>query len=102
MKSKCRVLLTIVLFMMCQMVCGQTIVDRSNMTIGKIGSDGTVYDRSNMTVGRFKSDGYIVDRNNMTIGRIKSDSYTLNGIRLQGAPTQQGVYIRNGKKMIVK
>ena len=78
-------MLTIVLFMMCQMVCGQTIVDRSNMT-----------------VGRFKSDGYIVDRNNMTIGRIKSDSYTLNGIRLQGAPTQQGVYIRNGKKMIVK
>jgi len=38
MKSKCRVLLTIVLFMMCQMVCGQTIVDRSNMTLGKVKS----------------------------------------------------------------
>jgi len=33
---------------------------------------------------------------------VPTDSYTLNGIRLQGAPTQQGVYIRNGKKMIVK
>ena len=33
---------------------------------------------------------------------VRTDSYTLNGIRLQGAPTQQGVYIRNGKKMIVK
>ena len=33
---------------------------------------------------------------------VHTDSYTLNGIRLQGAPTQQGVYIRNGKKMIVK
>ena len=35
-------------------------------------------------------------------GRVHTDSYTLNGIRLQGAPTQQCVYIRNGKKMIVK
>ena len=32
-------MLTIMLFMMCQMVCGQTIVDRSNMTIGKVDSD---------------------------------------------------------------
>ena len=55
MKSRCRVLLTIVLFMMCQMVCGQTIVDRSNMTIGKVDSDGTVKDRSNMTLGKVKS-----------------------------------------------
>ena len=53
-RNKCRVLLTIVLFMMCQMVCGQTFVDRSNMTLGKV-----------------KSDGYVVDRNNMTIGRAK-------------------------------
>lgn len=49
----------------------QSSLDKSNMTIGKIGSDGYVYNRSNMTVGRFKSDGYIVDRNNMTIGRAK-------------------------------
>ena len=48
------------LFMVCQMVCGQSLYDRSNMSIGKIGSDGYVYDRSNMTVGRFKSDGYSV------------------------------------------
>ena len=33
---------------------------------------------------------------------VATDSYTLNGIRLQGAPAQRGVYIRNGKKMIVK
>lgn len=33
---------------------------------------------------------------------VRTDSYTLNGIRLQGAPAQRGVYIRNGRKMIVK
>ena len=28
--------------------------------------------------------------------------YTLNGVKLQGAPTQKGIYIRNGKKLVVK
>ena len=28
--------------------------------------------------------------------------YTTNGIRLQGAPTEKGVYIRNGKKIVIK
>ena len=28
--------------------------------------------------------------------------YTLNGVKLQGAPTQKGIYIRNGKKMVIK
>ena len=28
--------------------------------------------------------------------------YTLNGVKLQGAPTEKGVYINNGKKIVVK
>ncbi len=28
--------------------------------------------------------------------------YTLNGVKLQGAPTEKGVYINNGKKVVVK
>ena len=28
--------------------------------------------------------------------------YTLNGVKLQGAPTQKGIYINNGKKVVVK
>jgi len=28
--------------------------------------------------------------------------YTLNGVKLQGAPTQKGVYINNGKKVVIK
>ena len=28
--------------------------------------------------------------------------YTLNGVKLQGAPTEKGVYINNGKKVVIK
>ena len=28
--------------------------------------------------------------------------YTLNGVKLQGAPTEKGIYINNGKKIVVK
>ncbi len=28
--------------------------------------------------------------------------YTLNGVKLQGAPTQKGIYINNGKKVVIK
>jgi hypothetical protein len=28
--------------------------------------------------------------------------YTVNGIKLQSAPTEKGVYINNGKKVVVK
>ena len=28
--------------------------------------------------------------------------YTINGVKLQGAPTQKGIYINNGKKIVVK
>jgi hypothetical protein len=28
--------------------------------------------------------------------------YTLNGIRLEGVPTEKGIYVRNGKKVVIK
>jgi hypothetical protein len=28
--------------------------------------------------------------------------YTIGGMKLQGAPTQKGIYINNGKKVVVK
>ena len=28
--------------------------------------------------------------------------YTLNGVKLQGIPTQKGIYINNGKKVVIK
>ena len=34
---------------------------------------------------------------------VKTDGwYTINGIKLQGAPTEKGIYINNGKKIVVK
>ncbi|MBR1449261.1 MAG: hypothetical protein IJ588_11025 [Prevotella sp.] len=34
---------------------------------------------------------------------VKADGwYNLNGVRLEGAPTQKGIYINNGKKVIIK
>ena len=32
----------------------------------------------------------------------RGDFYTIDGRRLQGTPTQRGIYIRDGKKNIVK
>ena len=32
----------------------------------------------------------------------KTGWYTVNGIKLESAPTEKGVYIRNGKKMVIK
>ena len=28
--------------------------------------------------------------------------YTINGVKLQGVPTEKGIYINNGKKIVVK
>ena len=34
---------------------------------------------------------------------VKTDGwYSLNGVRLQGVPTQKGIYIHNGKKIVIK
>ena len=36
-------------------------------------------------------------------GNAKAEGwYTLNGVKLQGAPVEKGVYIKNGKKIVIK
>ena len=70
-KFKFKTLFAIILFMICQTISGQSLYDRSNMTIGKVESDGYVKDRSNMTIGRVKPDGYVLDKSNMIIGKAK-------------------------------
>ena len=38
-----------------------------------------------------------------TFQEIKSDAYyTLQGVKISGRPTQQGIYIHNGKKVVIK
>ena len=33
---------------------------------------------------------------------IKTGWYNLNGVKMEGAPTQKGIYINNGKKVVIK
>ena len=33
---------------------------------------------------------------------LSGDYYTLDGRKLQGKPTQKGIYVRNGRKIIIK
>jgi hypothetical protein len=40
-----------------------------------------------------------------TTGEVSFDSeawYTLDGVRLSGKPTARGIYINNGKKIVIK
>ena len=40
-----------------------------------------------------------------TTGEVSFDSkawYTLDGVRLSGKPTASGIYINNGKKIVIK
>ena len=51
--------------------------------------DGTVTAIQTVNAGEFQE--------------IKAEGwYTLGGMKLQGAPTQKGVYINNGKKVVIK
>ena len=51
--------------------------------------DGTVTAISEVKAGEFQE--------------VKADGwYTINGVKLQSAPTQKGIYINNGKKVILK
>ena len=34
--------------------------------------------------------------------KVKEGWYTLNGVKLQGVPTEKGVYINNGKKIVIR
>ena len=36
------------------------------------------------------------------LNTVKEGWYTLNGVKLQGIPTEKGVYIQNGKKIVIK
>ena len=50
-------------------------------------------DGSTTAIGAITAEGRLVEADGW---------YTLNGVKLQGAPTQKGIYIRNGKKLVVK
>ena len=71
------------------LVYAQSSIPAANRLITVEDIDGTVTAISEVSAGRFQE--------------IKTDGwYTLGGVKLQGAPTQKGIYINNGKKIVVK
>jgi hypothetical protein len=43
-----------------------------------------------------------IEANTNDIESAKTGLYTIGGMKLQGAPTQKGVYIKDGKKIVIK
>ena len=52
-----------------------------------------------------EADGTITSINAVTaekINAVKEGWYTLNGVKLNAAPAEKGIYINNGKKVVIK
>ena len=43
-----------------------------------------------------------IDADTMSMEPAKTGWYTIGGMKLQSAPTQKGIYIKDGKKVVVK
>jgi hypothetical protein len=43
-----------------------------------------------------------IETDNQSSQQSAEGWYTLNGVKLMSAPTQKGVYIKDGKKVVVK
>ena len=86
------------------------------MTIGaqrayfKIGDDGVLQARRLTSFSidfgevqpelRASSSG--IDNGKLTIDNSSEGWYSLDGRKLDGQPTQHGIYINNGKKVVIK
>ena len=73
----------------------------------KIGSDGALLARRltafNIDFGDDETTGIIaIEHGTLNIEHSADAWFTLDGRRLQGQPTAKGLYIVNGKKVIVK
>jgi hypothetical protein len=67
---------------------------------------GKAYLRVSATGGAAKGFSLSLDGGTTGINTVNADEteewYTLQGVRLTAKPTQSGLYIRNGKKVIIK
>ena len=72
-------------------------------------ADGTIEKRNRYQDGRFLDTQYYVWGNPAAVLSVKPSAddaitpwYDLNGRRLNSQPTKKGLYIRNGKKIIIR
>ena len=76
----------------CKLVGGRVVSEDGASILNASGTEAT-----EVTIKKISGDG-IKD-----IPSTQMDSYfTLDGRKLQGAPSQRGIYIKAGKKMLVK
>ena len=55
-----------------------------------------------MTVVLISASGEATTIGTVTLGYETDEWYSLDGRKLSGKPTKKGLYIRNGKKIVVK
>ena len=56
----------------------------------------------NLNFGEETSDIVSIDNSQFTIHNEAGAWYTVNGVKLSGKPTKKGMYIYNGKKVVIK
>ena len=95
--------------------------DTENKSILFVGTNNTLYwptagghmnaCRAYFDLGTYEAREFVLNFDDQTTGvievkevnEVKDDSwYTLNGVKLSGKPTKTGLYIHNGKKVIIK
>ena len=94
---------------------------RSQYSVLFVGTNNTLYwptagghvnaCRAYFDLGTYEAREFVLNFDDQTTGvievkevnEVKDDSwYTLNGVKLSGKPTKAGLYIHNGKKVIIK
>ena len=65
-------------------------------------ADGEQARSFNLNFGEEASDIVAIDNSQLTIHNEADAWYTVNGVKLSGKPTKKGLYIHNGKKVVIK
>ena len=78
----------------------QSFRDNNNMLLGKVESDGTIRNANNMKLGKIFDDGTITGITDLKHAVNDGIFYNMNGMRIERPA--KGLYIWNGKKIIIK
>ena len=92
------------------------VIDGEEMFCGctsLVGGNGTIYDEAHTDFEYARIDkegqpGYLTQKSTLSIGAVKTDAaksgkawFTIGGLRIAGEPTDRGIYIHGGKKVVV-
>ncbi|MBQ6768844.1 MAG: hypothetical protein IJP46_09325 [Prevotella sp.] len=107
--SVARITTTLILALLCTMVQGAWADDISIIEDGRtydVTEDMTVTERitanDNISTIELNIDGETTNINANVNPNANSGWYTLDGCRLNGKPTTSGIYVNNGRKVVIK